>query len=310
MKYIFGPVPSRRLGYSLGIDILPKKTCNMDCIYCELGRSGKRVKEARTTPPWREIIEEIKQYCAIHGRSFDCLTFTASGEPTLNKDLATLITHAKNITRTPVAILTNSSTVMDKTIRDTLKLADIVLPSLDAATERTFKRINRPHPSLDIKKIIEGLTLLRQEMQGRMWLEVLFVRDVNDTQEELEALKKAIDRINPHKIQLNTVARPPAESWAKPITSEKMERICSFFGHKAEIVIDFKAQMEKGEALILESEIVDTLKRRPLTIQDFQALFGKYAETKKILSGLIEKGVVAEKMVQNKTFYVALTGAK
>ncbi|NPA95471.1 MAG: radical SAM protein [Thermodesulfobacteria bacterium] len=308
MKYIFGPVPSRRLGFSLGVDLLPPKTCNMDCVYCELGRTKEKSLSAPSSPPWQDVFNEIQEYVS-QGRGFDCLTLTASGEPTLYEDLYPLIYNIKKFIEKPVTVLTNSSTADQEQVRKALCMADLVLPSLDAATQQTFRKINRPHPALDIMKIIQGLATLRREMKGKMWLEILFVRGINDTEEELKALKEAVSTINPHKIQLNTVVRPPAESWASPISSKKMAEIKAFFGEKAEIVIDFEAQMRKGVGLILESEIVDTLKRRPLTPQDLEGLFGEYKDTNKVLNRLLHQGVVKKKQIHNRTFYVAETGA-
>ncbi len=303
MKYLFGPVPSRRLGLSLGVDILPAKTCNMNCVYCEIGPGKKTYSQAPSSPEPREILKEIKEFSATSKRRFDCLTFTASGEPTLHRDLALLIKEGKRITGKPVTVLTNSSTVARKDIRETLCLADVVLPSLDAATPETFRKINRPHPDIKITSIIEGLSRLRKEMDGQMWLEILFVNGINDTEKELLALREATGIIAPHRIQLNTVVRPPAEKWAKPVTKKRMEEIRTFFGEKAEIVIDFNAQVESGCQLILESEILDTLRRRPLTLQDINGLFGRYEQIKKILLRLLKEGDIEERRVQGRVFY-------
>ncbi len=303
MKYLFGPVPSRRLGLSLGVDILPAKTCNMNCIYCEIGTGKKIYSQAPSSPEPREILNEIKEFSASSKRRFDCLTFTASGEPTLHTDLALLIKEGKRITGKPVTVLTNSSTVSRKDIRETLCLADIVLPSLDAATPETFRKINRPHPDIKIRSIIDGLSRLRKEMDGQMWLEILLVNGINDTEKELLALREATAIIAPHRIQLNTVVRPPAEKWAKPVTKKGMEKIRSFLGEKAEIVIDFNAQVESGCQLILESEILDTLRRRPLTLQDLNGLFGRYEQIKKILLRLLKEGDIEERRVQGRVFY-------
>ncbi len=305
MKYLFGPVPSRRLGLSLGVDILPAKTCNMNCIYCEIGPGKKTYSQAPSSPEPREILNEIREFSASSKRRFDCLTFTASGEPTLHKDLALLIWEGKRITGKAVTVLTNSSTVSRKDIRETLCLADIVLPSLDAATPETFRKINRPHPDIKITSIIEGLSRLRKEMSGQMWLEILFVSGINDTEDELLALKEATRIIDPHRIQLNTVARPPAEKWAKPVSKRRIEEIRSFLGEKAEIVIDFHAHMDNGCQLILESEILDTLRRRPLTFQDLSGLFGRYEHTKKVLQSLLKEGDIEERRVQGRIFYAA-----
>jgi len=306
MKYIFGPVPSRRLGYSLGVDVLPsQKTCNMNCIYCELGRGHKTFSRPSYCPPAEDIIFEVENYC-VKNRDFDCVTVTASGEPTLHEDLPTILSNIKKLTSKPLVVLTNSSTLSKNSIRKALEQVDLVLPSLDAATVKGFRSINRPHPDLDIERIIEGLSNLRKTMRGQMWLEILLVSGMNDTTKELYALKDALSRIAPHKIQLNTVARPPAESWARPVPSSRLKEICKFFGKSAEIVIDFHTQMQRANKIILESEIMDTLKRRPLSLEDLRVLFGMYDGTETVLRRLLNNGIVQERHVKGRTFFVAI----
>ncbi len=306
MKYVFGPVPSRRLGYSLGVDILPsKKTCNMNCIYCELGRGEKTCSKPSKCPPAEDIIFEVKNYC-VKNHDFDCITITASGEPTLHENFSTILLNIKRLTSKPLVVLTNSSTLSKNSIRKALEHVDIVLPSLDAATPKGFRRVNRPHPDLNIECIIEGLSNLRKTMQGQMWLEILLVSGVNDSIEELYALKDAISRIAPHKIQLNTVARPPAESWARPVPSGRLKELRDFFGKTAEIVIDFHSQMQRANKIILESEIMDTLKRRPLSLDDFKLLFGMYDGTETVLKRLLNNGIIKERHIKGRTFFVTM----
>ena len=206
MEYLFGPVLSRRLGLSMGVDLLPFKTCNLDCIYCELGRTTclANCRDRFVQPD--KVIREIR---AKKNDGFDHLTFAGSGEPTLSADLGDLIRISKEIVDTPVAVITNSTLFTSERVRKEVASADIVLPSLDAATQGTFKAINRPAPGLRIEDIIEGLRLFRKEFSGEIWLEVMLVKDVND--HEAEMIANAANSINPDRIQLNTVIRPPAE---------------------------------------------------------------------------------------------------
>ena len=307
MRYIFGPVPSRRLGLSLGVDLLSPKTCNMDCIYCELGRGSGTTCQVREYTPFDQIREEIRQAALQDPQGFDCLTFTASGEPTLYSRLGELIDYAKRVCRKPVVVLTNAGLAGREEIRKGLALADFVLPSLDAATPEVFRKINRPHPCIKVDEVIKGLSVLRQEMKGQMWLEILFVKGFNDSDREVSALDKAISRIQPDRVQLNTVARPPAEDFARPVSMRRMEEIRESLGPGAEVIVDFSRKIQEGSPLILESEILDVLKRRPLSCRDIKRLFGGMDKVDEILSRLMKSGVIREKRVDSSSFYCTVS---
>ena len=305
MKYIFGPVPSRRLGLSLGVDILPKKTCNMDCIYCEIGRGKGQVNKRDFYTDEEEILKELEDFLRNEKRAIDCVTITASGEPTLHKGLKSIIEGAKKISEKPVVVLTNASLSWMDEVGEALSLCDLVLPSLDTANEKTFRKINRPHPEIKIERIIDGLIELRKEIKGEMWLECLFVRGINDTHEEIQALKEAISRINPHKIQLNTVVRPPSEDFSHPVSKRRLFEIKEILGNRAEVIVDFEKKMEEGSEIILESEIVDTIKRRPLTMKDIRTIFGRFKRSQGVLENLLAKGIIQKNKVNGKSFFVA-----
>ncbi len=303
MKYIFGPVPSRRLGLSLGVDLLPPKTCNMDCIYCELGKGGGTVCQVREYSSFQEIKEEIRQVAIENPRPFDCLTFTASGEPTLHSRLGDLIRFAKGVCGKPVVILTNAGLSEREDVRRSLALADFVLPSLDAATPKVFRKINRPDPCLSLEGVIDGLAKLKEEMQGQMWLEIVLVRGFNDTDSEVTALKGAISKIKPDRVQLNTVVRPPAEEFARPVSKRRMLEIRSELGPGTEIIVDFSKRLKEGSPLLLETEILDMLKRRPLSCKDIKELFGEFEKVDEILSRLLKRGIIDRREVDNRSFY-------
>ena len=292
--HLYGPVPSRRLGYSLGVDLLPFKTCSLSCIYCQLGTSPK--KTARRINPYSEkkILEEIKTFLKS-GARVDFITFSGSGEPTLNKSIGWLIREIKNFTTIPVAVLTNSTLLSRAGVRKELAAADVVVPSLDAATQRVFEKINRPHPSLRIEKIIDGLVKFRKQFNGRIWLEIMLVKGINDSPAHLKKLKEAADRINPDKIQLNTVARPPAEKTARPLTPEEMNKIKEFFGEKAEVVASFrKKEQEKAPQDIAEA-ILAIVRRRPVSLEDLENSLG---QTREELSLEIQKLLQQKKIKQ------------
>ncbi len=292
--HLYGPVPSRRLGYSLGVDLLPFKTCSLSCIYCQLGNSPK--KTIRRINPYSEkkILEEIKEFLKT-GARVDFITFSGSGEPTLNKSIGWLIREIKKLTNIPVAVLTNSTLLSRAKVRKELLPADVVVPSLDAATQRLLEKINRPYPSLRIEKIIEGLVKFRKEFKGQIWLEIMLVEGVNDSPAEIKKLKEAADRINPDKIQLNTVVRPPAEKTAKPLTLEEMNKIKEFFGKKAEVVASFrKKEQEKAPPDIAEA-ILAIVRRRPVSLEDLENSLG---QTREELSLEIQKLLQQKKIKQ------------
>ena len=218
-KYIFGPVPSRRLGRSLGVDLVPYKTCTFDCIYCDLGRTTRKTVSRQSYVSPEEIQGELELTLSVLEKKPDYITLSGSGEPTLNTNIGEIIRRIKEITSTPVAVLTNGSLLSSNEVRRDLSEADVVLPSLDAITPALFEYINRPHPSLKIEEIISGLIQFRKQYRGQIWLEVVFCRGVNDDKEEIEKLKGVIERIQPDRIQLNTPVRPPAEEFAYPFNN-------------------------------------------------------------------------------------------
>ncbi|MGQ9800191.1 MAG: radical SAM protein [Candidatus Saccharicenans sp.] len=271
--HLYGPVPSRRLGYSLGVDLLPFKTCSLSCIYCQLGRTKKTTIRRSQFFSEKQILEEIKEFLKT-GARVDFITFSGSGEPTLNKSIGRLIRKIKKITGIPVAVLTNSTLLSRPEVRKDLKAADVVLPSLDAATEKVFKKINRPHPALKSKKIIEGLVKFRREFRGQIWLEILLVKGVNDSPAHLKRLKEAADKIKPDKIHLNTVVRPPAEKSALALSPEEMNRIKEFFGEKAEVVASFRKKELETAPKDISQAILSIVRRRPVSLEDLEHSLG------------------------------------
>ncbi len=293
MSYCFGPVRSRRLGLSLGVDVLPRKTCNLNCIYCELGPTLKYTTEILEYIPIENIWNELKATLTSSKKIFDYLTFTASGEPTLYSKLGELIIKAKEISPKPITVLTNATTVMIPEVRKALCEANILLPSLDAATQSTFLKINQPAPEIKIKDIIKGLCQLRKEFKGQIWLEVLLVRHINDTDKELLELKKAIEKIEPDKVQLNTVARPPAYDSAKALSQNKLNDIAKFLGPFSEVIVNYSKALKQGSRPLIEAEILEVLKRRPSTVEDLAVCLGIKKELiEKNINRLLEKNIV------------------
>ena len=268
-KYIYGPVPSRRLQSSLGIDIIKSKTCSFNCIYCQVGSTICLSVRRRNYTPVDDVLIEIRKTIAQKKR-IDFLTFSGSGEPTLHRRLGYLITEIKKITKTPIAVITNGSLLHLPSVQKDLARADVVLPPLCAATQSVFIRIHRPNPRLNLSRIVNGMIKFRRTYSGKIWLEIMLIKGYNDQLDEIRKLKKIIDRINPDRIQLNTVVRPPSESYALPLSREEIIRIRRIFGKRCEIIADFKLRAPTDAVLKQYDLILNAVYRRPLTINSIQ----------------------------------------
>lgn len=305
MAFLFGPVSSRRLGLSLGIDLLPPKICTFDCIYCEIGRTTLRTAKRKEYVPTSEVLKEAENYLQSEAAKIDYVTVTASGEPTLHSKIGDIISRLKDISPKPVAVITNSSLLHLPEVRRALLKADVILPSLDAVRPDTFRRINRPIRSIRIEQIISGLKDLRQKYTGQIWLEILFVQGINDRPEEVEELRKALKAIQPDRIQLNTVDRPPAEDYAAPLSSARLETIREVLGERAEVIVDFKRRIQQGFRPLVESEILAMLARRPCTAEDISGLLNvSQAEISAVMESLIKKHRAQCKTYDQRVFYI------
>ena len=300
MSHIFGPVPSRRLGVSLGLDLVRPKTCSFDCIYCQLGSTTLRTVERKEYVPHKEVLEEVRGVLQ-DGVEPDYFTLSGSGEPTLNSCAGKLLEGIKKMTDIQTAVLTNSSLLHLRKVRKEISQADLVVPSLDAATEAVFRRVNRPHPSIRLSRVLDGLTEFSKCYDGKLWLEVMLVQGYNDDDEQLDALSKAISKIEPEKVQLNTVVRPPAESFAKPISDEKLKEISQILG--AETIPEFKGS-SKAYSADIEGRIVSLLSRRPCTLSDICAPLGLHTnEVVKYLGKLERAGKITTQWSQDRKYY-------
>lgn len=295
MAYLFGPVLSRRLGLSMGVDLLPFKTCNLDCIYCELGRTACLADCRGSFVPPDKVLQEIR---AKKNEGFNHLTFAGSGEPTLSSDIGNLISASRKIVDAPIAVITNSTLFTIGSIREEVASADVVLPSLDAATQRTFEAINRPAPGLRIEDIIEGLRLFRKEFSGEIWLEVMLVKGVND--HEAEMISRAASSIEPDRIQLNTVIRPPAEP-VSPLSREEMQRMLEIF-EGAELIPDWDWSIPAKE----KSKLFELLSLRPYTLDEICELLNmEKTDIIKYLKILEHEDKIARRWHNNKQYFQA-----
>jgi wyosine [tRNA(Phe)-imidazoG37] synthetase (radical SAM superfamily) len=301
--HVYGPVPSRRLGFSLGVDILPFKTCTLDCIYCQLGRTPEKTLIRKEFFPKSEILSHIRKKIQS-GSQIDYITFSGSGEPTLYSGLGELIENIKNMTDIPVAVLTNSTTMTSSQVRKELMAADLIVPSLDAATQPVFEKINRPHPELRMDDIIQGLSAFKQTYTGRLWVEILLVKGVNDSDKHVQALRQALNKIKPDKVQLNTVVRPPAESFARPLNFKELEHIQSQLNHNCEIVADFSPKHQIAISENLKESILAMIRRRPVTLKDIADSLGMHKnEVIKYLNILLNESAVKTVAYEHKTYY-------
>jgi wyosine [tRNA(Phe)-imidazoG37] synthetase (radical SAM superfamily) len=302
MTYLFGPVPSRRLGRSLGIDLVAPKTCTFDCIYCEVGPTS-HLTVTRREYQTEAIVRELEDYFTQGHPAPDFLTLTGSGEPTLNLGLGRIINCLKQASPIPVAVLTNGSLLFESEVRRQLAAADVVLPSLDAAREETFQAINRPHPLLTLKQVLSGLEAFRRDYRGQIWLEILLLKGLNDGEAELTALRKAIPRIAPDKVQLNTTVRPVVEDYALPLLPEDMAAVGAFLGEGVEIIASFDRAAVKPEA-VSDAVVLKMLSRRPMTAPDLaRALALPLGQVQRRLAHLQQDGLIFCDQYQNQGFY-------
>ncbi len=297
-RYIFGPVASRRFGLSLGIDLSPdSKACNFDCLYCEL-KPAPVTDTIENPPPVDAVIAEVQKALSEFS-DVDVITITANGEPTLYPWLGELVERLNAVKgEKKLLILSNASTIDDPTIQDILKRIDIVKLSLDCATPACFKKIDRPLRSLDIKRIIEGMKRFRRIYNGELIVEILVIAGVNDKAGEMEALGRVLDEIEPDRVDLGTIDRPPAYD-VKPVSTEKLKELSHYLGaHNISVL--HKEQLEK-RVDFSEEEILATIARRPQSASDVAYLFSEKGQER--LKKLLHDGKVAEENIAGVTFY-------
>ena len=275
MKFVFGPVPSRRLGQSLGIDPVPLKTCNWNCVYCQLGRTIPLRNKRSEFYPREEILAEVKQALASHASGqINWVTFVGSGETTLHTSIGWMIRQVKLLTHLPVAVITNGSLLYLPEMRIELSPADAVLPSLDAGNARLYRKINRPHPEITFDRLVKGLIAFRKEYQGKLWIEVMLVKGLNDTEPALREIASILNRVQPDEVHLLQPDRPPVETWVQLPDEEGLLRARLILGDIARVIhpasgpFDLRGSESLVEAVIgiitrhpmREDELIETLK--------------------------------------------------
>ncbi len=315
-KYLFGPVLSRRLGVSLGVDMVPHKYCTMNCIYCEVGKTTNLLKERDEYIPVQGIITELKDYLSNNPEP-DYITFSGAGEPTLNSGIGEVVRFIKdNFTREKIALITNASLLSDPQLRSEIVDIDLIMPSLDAVSDDVYNLINRPCTGISIDDIIEGLISFRKESESQMWLEVFIISGVNDNEDELSLLKKAISKINPDRVQLNSLDRPGTESSVNKVTLEELERIAAKLDtNKVDIIsrtaksiknVDKKINSETSDEdqALIETRIIATVSRRPCTAEELALILNCRSERiQKVIAKMEKNGVLSSAEKERGRFY-------
>ena len=289
-KYLFGPVPSRRLGRSLGIDVTPFKTCSYDCIFCQCGCTTRHVTERDEFVPFEEVCAEMARWLAEDGRA-DYITFAGSGEPTLYSRLGELIAFIKAKTDIPVIVLSNGTLFHRLDVCEEAARADIVKISLSAWDEESFQKINRPAPGLSFETVLAGERNFRRRFNGQLWLEVFLMEGINAEKHQIKQIAAIASDIAPDKVHLNTAVRPPVEAEAKPVAEDKLRSLCALFTPCAEVIASFEAAPSAADGDLNADSLVCLIHRHPATAEQLAAISGADVEAiRTALAPLIEEG--------------------
>jgi len=290
------------LGLSLGVDLIPPKTCSYDCLYCQIGKTTCKAIEPAAYVPVEAVLAELNETLAKVKP--DYVTFSGSGEPTLHVGLGRLIAYVKERTGAKVAVLTNGSLLYRPEVRERLLKADVVMPTLSTVREETFRAIHRPHEGLNVAGLVEGLRSMRKSFRGQLFIEVMLLAGFNDGDEEIEALRQVILEIAPDRVQLNTVVRPPADSKAIPLDRKRLEVIKGVFGECAEIIASAPIMDKRHFEGPLSAAVLETARRRPVTVEDVAgALDAPLHEVEETVNALVNQGSLRRQTHIGKDYY-------
>ncbi len=310
MKYVYGPVPSRRLGQSLGIDPIPLKTCNWNCVYCQLGRSRPVVNERKDYSPAQDVLAEVRQALAAHGPGeIDWVTFIGSGEPLLHASLGWMIRQVKVMTELPIAVITNGSLLYLPEVREELSAADAVLPALNAGTAELYRRINRPHPEITFERLVEGLIAFRRSYGGNLWPEVMLLRGLNDSEPALREIAAWLKRIRPGEVHINLPTRPPAEPWVEPPDDDGLMRAVAILEEVAAVRVarSVEGAVDLSGHDTLMNSVIAVITRHPLTDGELERALVRWApgRVQEALAELEDSGRVQVVIRHGKRFWTA-----
>ncbi len=305
MKYnhLFGPVASRRLGLSLGVDLLPYKTCSLNCVYCECGGTTNLTAARKTYVPTQEVLDELDDYLSSEP-PLDFVTFSGAGEPLLHRGVGTVVRHLRE--RYPLykrALLTSGTLFHDPEALEAALQFDLVIPSLDAVTEPVFAALNRPAPGLTLELVLQGLDTFFRRFEGEVWLEIFIVPGLNDDMAHLEALVECVTRFRPHRVQLNSLDRPGTEGWVKSVDPVWLQEIAALFPRGEIVSKGVKVQGVRPQEVL--HMLVSSLRRRPQTREELEQTLELHPlELEKALAILTAQGRLREEQRARGLFFV------
>lgn len=303
-SYLFGPVPSRRLGRSLGVDLTPYKTCSLDCVFCQLGKTTHKTITRKEYVPTDAVTAEIDAWLTSDGDA-DYITLSGSGEPTLHSGFGDVLLFIRERTAIPAVVLTNGTLLHHPEVRDAACRANVVKVSLSAWDDASFGWVNRPHPSLRFDQVVSGQKALRKQFQGELWMEVFLVAGMNSTQSDVQRIASVAREIEPDRIQLNTVVRPPTESFAEPLSKDQLLALCPLFQPEATVIAEFDLEKDL-EAQVNKETVLAVLQRRPCTADQIAKAFGMHLnEVSKYIGNLVRTGQVRAERRNQATYYSA-----
>ena len=307
MNYVYGPIPSRRLGRSLGVDLIPLKTCNWNCVYCQLGRTTPLTNARQEYIPRQAILAEVAAALAHHAPGdVDYISLVGSGEPTLHSGIGWLIRAIQAMTSIPVAVITNGALLYLPEVRADLAAADVVMPTLSAGTAELYQQIHRPHPEATFARLVAGLIAFRAEFVGRLWVELMLLHDVNDTEAALRNLASALEQVRPDAVHVVLPERPPAEPWVAPADDEGLLRAAAILGSVAQIVTPHSLAIDANDYATADEAILSIVMRHPMTeLQLVQTLARWPATTvRAAAAALLARGAIHAVVRYSVVFYV------
>ncbi len=310
MKYIYGPIPSRRLGQSLGVDPIPLKTCNWNCVYCQLGRTVPLTNVRDEYAPREAVIEQLKATLDTRQPGeIDYISFVGSGEPTLHSGLGWMIRQVKKMTDIPVAVITNGSLLYLADVRNELAAADVVMPTVVAGNADLYKRINRPHPDITFGRIAEGLISFREEFLGRLWVEIMLIKGMNDTVAALRELATVLRSVQPDEVHITLPTRAPSEMWVEPPDEESVLRATAILGDIAHVVLPGDGEFDLGGYNNVVDAVIGIITRHPMSQSQLEMALQKWdpAQVDEALVRLSANGQARRIIRLDRVFWTAMT---
>ena len=290
-RYLFGPVPSRRLGLSLGVDLVPMKTCSLNCVFCEVGRTTRHTLERREYVPLRDVLAELELWESRGGRA-EYITLAGSGEPTLHTGFGRVLEFVRSRPRFASALLTNGTLFTESDVRRDACAADVVKLSLSAWDQASFERLHRPCKGVTLTDMVAGYRAFRRDYKGTLWVEVFLVPGFNDRTEDVRRIAALVASVAPDRIHLNTAVRPTAEQGVGLVEADRLEQLADLFRPRADVIASFSSRQADGGATD-DTAILDMLRRRPCTAAQVAAAFGlEVGRVQRMLENSLRRGDV------------------